>query len=320
MKMPAWGPDVASCSMRTGFFAPPGDAIRLESNDERVFRLAEKLWDRSRTESPERRAINLRVTVRPGPAPGPLPERDLAWEQGEKRYVASVSNVLVARIDPGRSRMDAEVTDGLLDAVPSFAARTLLEAPTAVLLCHRGFAALHAGAVVGPRGAVVLRGAAGAGKSTLVAAAWRAGFGVLADESLLVSRADSGQLAASVRDLTVLPDSERLLGLEGVTEDAFAGGEAKRRIDLTRDSTPEMRVARRAATLLLGVRSPGPARLVALGREEFLEAFREGEIPQENLGGDSGAVAEAWAGRESWRLDGAIDLEGAVSILRRLAA
>ena len=320
MKMPAWVLAVASCSMTTGLFAPPGDAIRLEANDERVFRLAEKLWDRSRAEFRPGSEIELRVAVRPGPAPGPVPERDLVWEHGEKGYVASILDLLVARIDLGRARVDAEVTDGLLDAVPSFAARALLEAPTAVLLCHRGFAALHAGAVVGPRGAVVLRGAAGAGKSTLVAAAWRAGFGVLADESLLVSRDDAGQLAATVRDLTVLPDAERLLGLEGATEDAFVGGEAKRRIDLTRDSTPGMRVARRAATLLLGARSPGPARLVALGREEFLEAFREGEIPQEHLGGDPGAVAEAWAGRESWRLDGAIDLEGAVSILGRLAA
>ena len=306
--------------MATWFFAPPGDAIRLESNDVRVFRLAEKLWERSRKMPPERRAMEIHVAVHPGPAPGPVPERSLAWEQAGEVHLASVADALAVRIDLGGSRADAEVTGGLLDAVPSFAARALLEAPTAILLCHRGFAALHAGAVVGPRGAVVLRGAAGAGKSTLVAAAWRAGLGVLADESLLVSRDDAGQLAASVRDLTVLADAERLLGLEGVTEEAFTGGEAKRRVDLFRGSTPDMRAARRVATLLLGARSPGPARLVPLGREEFLEAFREGEIPQESLGGDPGAVARAWAGRESWRLDGAIDLEGAVSILGRLAA
>jgi hypothetical protein len=143
---------------------------------------------------------------------------------------------------------------------------------------------------------------------------------VLADESLLVAREDFGQLAASVRDLTLLPDAERLLGLAAVAENAFTGGEAKRRIDLFRDSTPEKRVARRAATLLLGPRFPGPARLVPLGREEFRTAFREGEIPQERLGGNPDAVAEAWAEEGSWRLDGAGDLAGAVSILRRLAA
>ena len=153
-----------------------------------------------------------------------------------------------------------------------------------------------------------------------MAAAWRAGFGVLADESILVSREDASLLAASVRELTLLPDAERLLGLESATEEAFAGGEAKRRIDLFPGSSPGQRVARRVATLLLGARSPGPARLVPLGIEEFLAAFREGEIPQERLGGDPDAVAEAWAAGESWRLDGAVDLEGAVSILGRLVA
>lgn len=306
--------------MATALYAIPGDAIRLESNDDRVLGLAGKLWERSRTESPERRAIDLHVAVRAGAAPGPFPERDLAWEHGDDEFVASVAGLLVVRIDLTNGRVDAKVAGGLLDEASSFAARTLLEAPSAVLLARRGFTVLHAGAVGGPRGAIVLRGAAGAGKSTLVAAAWRAGMHVLADESLLVSREDFGQLAASVRDLTLLPDAERLLGLDGVAERAFAGGEAKRRIDLFRDSTPEKRVARRVATLLLGPRSPGPARLVPLGREEFRTAFRDGEIPQERDGGNPDVVAEAWAEEGSWRLDGAEDLAGAVSILRRLAA
>ena len=37
------------------------------------------------------------------------------------------------------------------------------------------------------------------------------------------------------------------------------------------------------------------------------------------LGGDPDAVARAWAGRRSFRLDGAADLAGAVAILRELA-
>ena len=311
---------VSSCAMATGSFGVPGDAIRLESNDDRVFRLARKLWDPIPVETRERRAIWVRVAVRPGIPSVPHPERRLAWESAETEYAASVSGVLRVRVDVGAARVDAEVAGGLVDDDPSFAARALLEAPAAILLCHRGYAALHAGAVVGPRGAVVLRGAAGSGKSTLVAAAWRAGLGVLGDESLLVSREDADLLAASVRDLTLLPDAERLLGLEGETEEAFAGGEPKRRVDLFHGATPGQRVSRRAATILLGPRTPGPARLVSLGREEFREAFRDGEIPQETMGGDSTAVVEAWAGRESWRLDGAEDLAGALSILRGLAA
>jgi hypothetical protein len=310
---------VASCRMETASFGVPGDSIRLESNDGRVLSLAEKLWVRSVGETPAGGAMILGVAVRPGGGAGAVPDRQLAWELGEREYVASIPGLLVMRIALASARVEAEVTSGLLEADPSFVARTLLEAPVAVLLCRRGYTVLHAGAVVGRRGAVVLRGAGGAGKSTLVAAAWRAGLGVLADESLLVSRGDDGLLVASVRELTLLPDAERLLGLESATEEAFAGGETKRRIDLFEGSAPNRRVARRAATLLLGPRAPGPARLVTLGEGEFLAAFREGEIPQERQGGNPDAVAESWAGRDSWRLDGAVDLAGAVALLESLS-
>lgn len=306
--------------METALFALPGGAIRLGSNDARVFGLADRLWERGSPEARGGRPIELQVTVSPGGAGGPIPEGKLAWVIGGDEYAASVDDLLALRIDLPGSRVNAEIAEGLLEAEPSFAARTLLEAPVAVLLCRRGFTALHAGAVVGPGGAVVLRGAGGAGKSTLVAAAWRDGLGVLADESVLVAPEDPELLVASVRELTLLPDAERLLGLEGATAATFAGGEVKRRIDLFPGSTPALRVARRKATLLLGPRAPGPARLVPLRREEFLAAFREGEIPQERLGGDPDAVAEAWAEKSSWRLDGAEDLEGAVAILRGLVA
>lgn len=311
---------MASCRMAAAPFSVPGDTIRLEANDGRLFGLAERLWERMGSEPSNGEPIELHVAVRPGGPPGPVPERQLAWELGESEYVASIPGLLAMTIDLAGARVRAEVSVGLLEGAPSFAARTLLEAPVAVLLCRRGFTVLHAGAVAGPGGAVVLRGAGGAGKSTLVAAAWRAGIGVLADESVLVSRTDADLLVASVRELTLLPDAESLLGLGGASEEAFTGGETKRRIDLFPGSSPKQRVARRAATLLLGKRSPGPARLVPLGPEEFRREFREGEIPQERLSGDPDAVAESWARSRSWRLDGAVDLGSAVEILGRLVA
>ncbi len=158
----------------------------------------------------------------------------------------------------------------------SFLARTLLEAPSAVLLGRRGWQVLHAGAVVGPRGAAVVRGPSGAGKSTLVAAAHRAGLGVLGDESVFVSRRDPDALSASVRELALREDSARLLGIFDATEPAFTGREAKRRVDLFDGSAPCDRRARRAAAVLLGPREPGPARLTPLKGVAFLDAFRAG--------------------------------------------
>jgi hypothetical protein len=265
-------------------------------------------------------------------------ERALRWTHGDKEYRCEIPGLLEVRIDLQRFRVESSISLHFLgnprwfplsssspslpsspsssSFFPSLLSRYLLEAPAAVLLGRRAWQVLHAGAVVGPGGAVVIRGGEGAGKSTLVAAAFRDGLGVLADESLLVARQDPDDLAAAVRDLTLLPDAARLLGLEGITCPAFSGGEEKRRVDLFSVSRPANRRAHRVATVLLGPRSPGPARLVPLAPDAFREEFRRGEIPQERIAGDPDAVARAW--KSGFRLDGAADLCAATQILRSL--
>ena len=226
---------------------------------------------------------------------------------------------VAARLAPSLSLLLSKKSSSLSSSLFSFLARTLLEAPAAVLLGRRGWQVLHAGAVVGPRGGAVVRGPSGAGKSTLVAAAHRAGLGVLGDESVFVSRRDPDALAASVRDLALREDSARLLGIFEATEPAFTGREPKCRVDLFNGGGPRDRVARRAAAVLLGPREPGPARLSPLTGDAFVEAFRGGEIPQERSPGDPDAIARAWA-RDGWLLRGASDLDGAVRLLKGLVA
>jgi hypothetical protein len=278
-------------------------------------------------------------------------EERLRWVHEPAEFRCVVPGVLDVRIDLARARVDARIaaslslppskksscspsplplplplplskkspsSSSLSSSLISFLARTLLEAPAAVLLARRGWRALHAGAVRGPKGAVVVRGGSGAGKSTLVAAAHVSGLNVLGDESLLVSRADPDDLASSVRELTLREDSATLLGLLSNTEPAFSGGEAKLRVDLFALSRPASRAAGRVSTLLLGPRAPGPARLVPLSPSEFLEEFARGEIPQEDVDGGAGAIARAWAGAGGMRLDGASDLQGAVALLKEL--
>ena len=73
------------------------------------------------------------------------------------------------------------------------------------------------------------------------------------------------------------------------------------------------------ATVLLGPRDPGPARLVPLDPEDFLALFPAGTIPQETAwGGAPARVAAAWAGRGTFRLDGALDLAEAVRLVTSL--
>lgn len=308
-------------------FLPPHDRVVLETNDARVAALAGRLWPRDPANG-DGAAIRIHVEVRDGGAPGrqigDLPERHLSWEHTPAEFRCGIPGLFSARIVLADATIAATAAAELFDLASAAsagpAARWLLEGPVAVLLARRGWRALHAGGVSGPKGAVVVRGGSGAGKSTLVAAAHAAGLTVLGDESLLVARGDPDALAASVRELTLRADSAALLGILSSTAPAFSGGEEKRRVELFEGSSPGTREARRVTTLLLGPRDPGPARLVPLEPAQFLLEFAVGEIPQEHVDGGAGSVARAWAEAGGARLDGASDLAGAVSLLKGLVS
>ncbi len=293
-------------------YAPPGERLVLSARDPRLHGLASRLWEPGDGGD---RAIVFDLDTFDGSLPEPELERAVAWSHGPDEFRVRMGAFLDLTIELPAARVSGRVSSALLEEAPDLAARYALEAPSAVLLGRRGWQVLHAGAVVGPKGALVLRGAAGAGKSTLVAALRAAGLSVLADESLFVSRHDSADLAAAVRDLTLLPDGAALLGVTAFTRFAFSGGEEKRRIDLFSESTPACRRARLASAVLLGDRDRTPAALVPLSPEEFSASFRNGEIPEERRTGDPDPVAHDWGARGGYRLDGARDLAGAVSLL-----
>jgi hypothetical protein len=296
-------------------YLPPRDGVLLTTGDSRLFDLASRLWNEG---DPGPSVIEFRLDVLPGGSPSGEAEREVAWQHTERAYRVTIPGHLDVVVDLIAARVAGTLSSGLLDADPALAARCALEAPAAVLLSRRGWQVLHAGAVTGPRGAAVIRGGAGAGKSTLVGAAFASGLGVLADESLLVARDDVRDLSAAVRDLALRPDAAALLGLAPRTLFAFTGGEEKRRLDLFAESRPPRRRASLAAPLLLGDRDAVPAALVPLPEAEFLAAFPQGEIPQERTAGNPDVVARCWARTGGFRLDGARDLAGAVALLASL--
>ena len=256
------------------------------------------------------------VTEEPrGHSTGDLSER---WSVGAHDVEFSVAGRMSGRIECERARVAGRIASGLIDEHPELVARLMLETSAAVLLARRGYGVLHGGAVAAGGKAVVIRGAPGAGKSTLVGAAHHAGLEVLGDETVLVARDDSDELLAAVRDLTVLPDTPRLLGIDRPLAPAHAGGEDKLRVDLFSSSSPDARMARRVATVLLGPRNGGPARLEPLDATTFLAEFRAGTIPQEDWSGTPGAIAVSWARRGAFRLSGTADLPGAVGLLSDL--
>jgi hypothetical protein len=302
----------------------PGDAIHLRTNDLGILRLADRLWDRAPAGAPLARrrvpiALSLEVTDADHvPPPALFVER---WSlDADDARLSLGENHVHGHIESRHGRFSGRVSAALVADHPALVSRLLLETPAAALLARRGYCVVHAGAVVGPAGAVVIRGRGGAGKSTLVAAAHGAGLRVLGDESVLVERGDPDALLAGVRDVTVLPDAARLLGIERAVTRAGTAREEKCRLDLFTSSTPALRRARRVATVLLGPRHGGPARLESLAAREFLEEFREGEIPQERRFETPGHVAVHWSRGSAYRLSGANDLPGAVALLADLVA
>lgn len=296
------------------------DSIRLRSNDLRIVELADRLWDRTsgaRDQTPGPIDLTLDVTTDPWvppPAASEAPQEE--WDVGPYHAHMRIGPHMHVRIACSAGSMEGEVSPALLASHPSLVVRQLLEAPAAMLLARRAYGMVHGGAVVGPGGAVVIRGAPGAGKSTLVAAAYCAGFGVLGDETVLVARSDPDDLLAAVRDVTLLADSTRMLALADDVAPASGGPSPKDRLDLSPSVTPAARRARRVATVLLGPRS-GALRLEPLPAETFLREFEDGAIMQEQWSGTPPRIARHWSRRGAYRLSGTGDLAGAV---RRLAA
>lgn len=294
-------------------FSVPEDALVLHANDPRLADLAARLFDAG-AGTPHEDPIRVSLQVVPGPGADRLAlERSLRWTRAGQSWSLSMGDLLAATFTPGPATVTGRVSEGVLEAAPALAARYLLEAPVTYVLAQRRYRVVHAAAVVLDGRAVVIRGAAGAGKSTLAGACLAAGLDLLADESLLVSRADPDALLAAVRDLAFSRESARLTGLLSRAEPAFTGGEEKLRVDLSAGSSPARRRARRVATVLLG-RRDGPLSLTRIPPANVPAAFAEGAIPQEE--GLSGAVT-AWAA-STYRMSGHEDLDGAVTCVSRL--
>src|SRR5581483_828864 len=146
---------------REASFALPRDAIRVQTNDDRILGLASRLWDSTedhhRSRGKGRMPLHFAIDVREGRLniPEALTEQ---WSMGSEDVELSLSRVLQARIAWVRGQLDGWVTAALLERDPSLVARLLMETPAAVLLARRSYAVVHAGTVVGKTGAVVIRG------------------------------------------------------------------------------------------------------------------------------------------------------------------
>jgi hypothetical protein len=134
---------------------------------------------------------------------------------------------------------------------------------TALAIEHSPLLCLHAGVVAGRDGLIAIPGHSGLGKTTLVAAFVRAGYGYISDESLALSR-DSGVATAFARPLALNADVWPIVAAD-LGDPPPEGTE---RLVAPADLGWVDARGGRVAHILLARRRPGPAELAPVPRAE----------------------------------------------------
>ena len=171
--------------------------------------LAAALFDALGDCPPAGRPAELAITDRrpafalPAEEPGEVHHAVRIWRRGDA-LLLSWNDTLIARADDQELSF-APVRGAGYDATR--AVRQLLPYTLGHLLGARGRVVLHAGALLVDDGAVLVLGATGAGKSTLVYAARAAGRRVLADDLVVLTHRDGVLEASGIpRPLAVATD------------------------------------------------------------------------------------------------------------------
>jgi hypothetical protein len=153
--------------------------------------------------------------------------------------------------------------------------RVFLAGPAlGVLLLQRGTLALHAAACASARGAILLAGASGRGKSTLLAALLARGHRMLSDDLSAVALDATGRpiVHPAFARVKLFADSLGRLGLEGPDVRPVRPGLPKYSVPATVAFCVEARPVR--AVYVLDYDSGGDVRFLALAGQERLAAIR----------------------------------------------
>jgi hypothetical protein len=147
------------------------------------------------------------VTIRHSVAPPPVPDRPADIELGRLAVWVDEPVVHVRDVTGATARLTeglAAVGGGGAAAANGFHALFLFALTH--LLAHRDLFVLHGAGIVRSGRALVVLGGSGSGKSTLAVAAVEAGWGLLADDMVIVRRSGSSLEAAGVPRAVLVPD------------------------------------------------------------------------------------------------------------------
>lgn len=272
-----------------GRFGLLGVDLRFETNDAALLAAAEASFGRFPVPAPEPEPLVIGLFRNPPPGETPIETGSEAHDpptvfrtQGDT-FLISGGGHDVATVDVVRGRALGFLRPSTI-ADEAYVRYSFIEAMGLSMMQRaRGCVALHAAGVVRNGLGVAILGPAGAGKSTLAIAFARAGYGVLAEDTVFV-RIGPGGLVFWGMPWTqrLLPDAQRLFPeLAGQQPRRQPNGELKIEIDIdVVYPGAAVPTAAAGALILLERDSGGPTRLEAVAAAddvlEILWAWDEG--------------------------------------------
>jgi hypothetical protein len=281
-----------------------GIATRFESSSPAVIdavREAFGAWGKLGTESRGGPAARVRIDVVPGDE-GPGEHAPVRYHSPDADTVELSTPGSSGRADARSRTAAARVTEALLADRRHFR-YSVLEALTLALITRLDREPLHAGGLVRGGSALLLAGPSGTGKSTLVYAAARAGFSVLAEDAVFL-QLDPFRVWGMPSFVHLSPDARRFFPeLDGRAPELRPNGKMKIAVSLEEMGAAAARpMAERAGVCLLA-RGDGPPRLEPLSPDEVIEALAaQMEEGFDHFAGSIGERIRAFAAHGGWRL------------------
>jgi hypothetical protein len=249
-------------------FRLAGDALRFETNDERVLDLAHDVFSAYGT-APDDAADPLVLRVMVAPAESPSLFRRPVFRTHGHLFTLALGPYDSGAADLLAGRAFAFVTPALVEVGWRLQQQVLSALALSMLGPARGYLPLHAACLTNGERSVVIYGSSGAGKSTFTYAAVRRGYRVVTEDSLQIGGADAPRAWGIPGRFGLLPDVTRFFPeLTGLTPRMQANGEWKIGVDLVRLHPERVAVSAPLGPTLLLTRRPGPTAIERVPDDE----------------------------------------------------
>lgn len=263
--------------------------------------------------------LQVRIIIHPGDEGGRA-SVPITWRMGGPRLVVAHTPGSMGVSDLANPQVTIYATETLLADRLHFC-HGMLEALVLTVVNTLDRTPLHAAALVRRGTVLLLSGGSGAGKSTVVYAAVRAGFELVADDAVYVQRSPATAIWGGGTRVCLLPDTRRHFPELGeVHPSVLANGKTKMVVPVAPDRRASVPVSATRLVVVLLERGSGPVDMSQAHAGEVISSLTADLQVTHALFGEAQDALVRWlANRPAWRLRLSDNPLEAVPLLETLA-